>query len=944
MQKEIVWNGTEGAMEVTPLTVLLSYPMGRDVSMSPEEGELSDVDRRISSDDESELKENRKRKFTELSDTSDKEDKKRKKKNKKHKKEKKHKKDKKHKKPKEEPKRRFVENPPSDPCRSDSGRLSDDSAAEDTKDDDEKDLPVHKNVKDDSSDDDGRLQEPSPERKGSRKSREHSPDESKSSSREKGGERKEEKKENVPRRSREREREESSRDRRRSDESKDRREPADRERSSRARSRDRRDHRDDRHSVREREDRERRDRERRRSLDRRRERSRDRYNRSSSRSHRDRRDDRRVDSYRDRNRDRHYGRRSRSSDRRRGGECEKQKKEDDDVVPNVEWNLEEDSDDEERKIREQRERRKMLLQQMNKSETESKTKIYSEESSEEDALIKEARQLVGRSGMRSESPMSSSAMSSPERDAGDSTPGDFFADLKEKMVHVKGADEHCVEETLLKAKEEEADDARREREYHANDTPVEPPKVAVSPVKPPPAKSSKTEFDMFADCADLPQDGIVADEAVVQSQGQHVNDTLRDNWDDAEGYYRVRIGEVLDGRYRVFGYTGAGVFGNVVRCTDQNRNDVVAIKIIRNNEIMRKTGLRELEVLRKLNEADREDRFHCLQLYRTFNHHNHLCLCFENLSMNLRELLKKYGNNVGLHMKAVRSYAHQLLMALRLLKKCGLVHADIKPDNILVNESKLTLKLCDFGSAGHVRDQEIAPYLVSRFYRAPEIMLGIPHDYGIDLWSIAVTIYEVYTGKIMFPGKSNNHMLKLFTEVKGKFPNKLVRRAQFRDQHFDTNCNLLYHEVDKVTQRDKVTVLSNIRISRNLELELIGDQDLDRDGLNQVQSFRSLLEQMLILEPAKRITCDDHFQLKAALWSSRSTFQIPGRYPTGTTGTHSTPKKRWITCYGSVVGSAAAPFRIIGLGASRVLPREPKRKLHMGDLRLLVRGDSINPE
>lgn len=45
----------------------------------------------------------------------------------------------------------------------------------------------------------------------------------------------------------------------------------------------------------------------------------------------------------------------------------------------------------------------------------------------------------------------------------------------------------------------------------------------------------------------------------------------------------------------------------------------------------RKTGLRELEVLRKLNEADREDRFHCLQLYRTFNHHNHLCLCFENL-------------------------------------------------------------------------------------------------------------------------------------------------------------------------------------------------------------------------------------------------------------------------------------------------------------------------
>lgn len=55
------------------------------------------------------------------------------------------------------------------------------------------------------------------------------------------------------------------------------------------------------------------------------------------------------------------------------------------------------------------------------------------------------------------------------------------------------------------------------------------------------------------------------------------------------------------------------------------------------------------------------------------------------------------------------------------MKRCSLVHADIKPDNILVSENKLVLKLCDFGSAMHVGENESTPYLVSRFYRAPEI-------------------------------------------------------------------------------------------------------------------------------------------------------------------------------------------------------------------------------
>ncbi|XP_060920402.1 pre-mRNA processing factor 4Bb [Labrus mixtus] len=339
------------------------------------------------------------------------------------------------------------------------------------------------------------------------------------------------------------------------------------------------------------------------------------------------------------------------------------------------------------------------------------------------------------------------------------------------------------------------------------------------------------------------------------------NPNLRDNWTDAEGYYRVNIGETLDKRYDVYGYTGQGVFSNVIRARDTARaGQEVAVKIIRNNELMQKTGLKELEFLKKLNDADPDDKFHCLRLFRHFYHKQHLCLVFEPLSMNLREVLKKYGKDVGLHFKAVRSYSQQLFLALKLLKRCNILHADIKPDNILVNESKTILKLCDFGSASHVADNDITPYLVSRFYRAPEIIIGKPYDYGIDMWSVGCTLYELYTGKILFPGSSNNHMIKLAMDLKGKMPNKMIRKGLFKDQHFDQNLNFLYIEVDKVTEREKVTVMSTINSTKDLLTDMIGGQRLPEDQRKKVMQLKDLLDGTLMLDPAKRITINQALQ------------------------------------------------------------------------------------
>lgn len=89
-------------------------------------------------------------------------------------------------------------------------------------------------------------------------------------------------------------------------------------------------------------------------------------------------------------------------------------------------------------------------------------------------------------------------------------------------------------------------------------------------------------------------------------------------------------------------------------------------------------------------------------------------------------------------------------------------------------------------------------------------VLGLNYDFGIDTWSVGCTLYELYTGKIMFPGKSNNQMLKNFMDLKGKFPNKIIKKGAFREQHFNSSCNFLSHEVDKVTERVSAISFSSL--------------------------------------------------------------------------------------------------------------------------------------
>ena len=162
---------------------------------------------------------------------------------------------------------------------------------------------------------------------------------------------------------------------------------------------------------------------------------------------------------------------------------------------------------------------------------------------------------------------------------------------------------------------------------------------------------------------------------------------FNDGYDDKNGDYLLRVGDVLGERFVVGEKLGCGSFGQVVQCLDRATGALVAVKILKNRKPFYNQGLVEVRTLQYLNQRDPDNRSHTVRMILSFVHRQHLCLVFELLGLNLYDILRR-TSFAGLSLGLVRRFAHQLVHALYFLSQVGVIHCDLKPENILLKENK----------------------------------------------------------------------------------------------------------------------------------------------------------------------------------------------------------------------------------------------------------------
>ncbi|KAG0030073.1 hypothetical protein BGZ81_003115 [Podila clonocystis] len=363
-------------------------------------------------------------------------------------------------------------------------------------------------------------------------------------------------------------------------------------------------------------------------------------------------------------------------------------------------------------------------------------------------------------------------------------------------------------------------------------TPVEPksPRTA-SGVSPFPPLSPYAALKLYAPYLSLYERAEIGEYPQVYYVGQNCRhkkpaslEASHSNFgfDDERGDYLIVNHDHLMFRYEILDMLGKGSFGQVAKCYDHKTGEYVAIKIIRNKKRFHCQAVVEVKILSNLNKWDPEAKHNLIRMTDNFYFRNHLCIASELLSMNLYEFIKS-NSFQGFSLGLIKRFCTQLLQSLELLSKHSVVHCDLKPENVLLKHAtKSSIKVIDFGSSC-LENEKVYTYIQSRFYRSPEVILGMSYNMAIDMWSLGCILAELYTGYPLFPGENEQEQLSCIMEIQGVPDRYLVDRSSRKKVFFDTvgNPKLVVNSKGKKRRPGSKTLAQALKCNDPLFLDFI---------------------------------------------------------------------------------------------------------------------------
>jgi dual specificity tyrosine-phosphorylation-regulated kinase 2/3/4 len=252
-------------------------------------------------------------------------------------------------------------------------------------------------------------------------------------------------------------------------------------------------------------------------------------------------------------------------------------------------------------------------------------------------------------------------------------------------------------------------------------------------------------------------------------------------FDDENGNLILFKHDHIAFRYEIVKILGFGSFGQVCECIDHKDDLKVAVKIVKSANNFKVQAESEIKILKFISETSKNLPVICMK--ESFSFRGHVCIVMELLGQNLYELqqsknFSKFSPNL------LKTFAVQILNALKFFHEFKIIHCDLKLENILLSRNeKNSLKIIDFGSSCFVHEK-VFSYIQSRYYRAPEVVLNLNYNCAIDIWSFGCIMVELASGKPLFPAECERELLQLMMQVKGRVPEEMLEKSIKKNKFF----------------------------------------------------------------------------------------------------------------------------------------------------------------